>query len=410
MNADAMPVCDSLAREIEYLIRAGATHVDAPNIGSDVLDVIDAFVARFLALPSEQARHTLVLWCAHTWLMDCWEHTPRLLFTSPEAGCGKTRALTVTKHLVPRPDHVADLTPAALYHSIDEALELKGGRPTVLFDEFDTVFGTAEEGKIRNEDMRRLINAGHDRSETVARKMGQKTKRFQVYSPVALAGKMAVDDVPATIRTRSIAIPMQRRRPEDNIERWNRHTSAAEAEPLRWLLQCWAELVHSHAIEFVGLDRPVLPKGIEDRDADVWEPLLAVAELAGGHWPEPARVTAVTAVTAAGVNAMPSEGMQLLWEIQAIFDRLRIGHISSRQLVKELDDTGEFGWSKLPAQRAGIKMAKILKGYGVGPVSFRDGTKTFKGYQRYSFADAWLRYPPPSGDNGDNGDNGGGRR
>ena len=236
-----MPMYDSLADQIKYFLLNGGDYHVAPNLGSDVLDRIDTFAARFLALPNEHARHTHVLWCAHCWFMDCWEHTPRLLCTSPEAGCGKTRALTVTKHLVPRPDHVADLTPAALYHSIDESLELRGGRPTVLFDEFDTVFGTAEEGKIRNEEMRRLINAGHDRSETVARKMGKKTKRFQVFSPMALAGKMSVDDVPATIRTRSIAIQMQRRRPEDKIERWNRHTSAAEAEPLRWLLQCWAE-------------------------------------------------------------------------------------------------------------------------------------------------------------------------
>ena len=93
---------------------------------------------------------------------------------------------------MPRPDHVADLTPAALYHSIDEALELKGGRPTVLFDEFDTVFGTAETGRIRNEEMRRLINAGHDRNEKLARKIGKKIKRFQLYTPMALAGKMAI--------------------------------------------------------------------------------------------------------------------------------------------------------------------------------------------------------------------------
>ena len=84
---------------------------------------------------------------------------------------------------------------------------------------------------------------------------------------------------------------------------------AAEAEPLRWLLQCWAELVHSYALDYVGPDRPVLPKGIEDRDADVWEPLLAVAELAGGHWPERARVTAVAAVTADGVKTTPSHGI-----------------------------------------------------------------------------------------------------
>jgi hypothetical protein len=127
-----MPMSDSLADQIEYFLLNGGDYHVAPNLGSDVLDVIDTFAARFLALLNEHARHTLVLWCAHCWFMDCWEHTPRLLFISPEASCGKTRALTVIKHLVPRPDHVADLTPAALYHSIDEALEfgcVKVNRP-----------------------------------------------------------------------------------------------------------------------------------------------------------------------------------------------------------------------------------------------------------------------------------------
>ncbi|MGB9226710.1 DUF3631 domain-containing protein, partial [Mycobacterium sp.] len=326
-------------------------------------------------------------------VMDCGEHTPRLLFTSPEACCGKTRALTVTKHLVPRPDHVADLTPAALYHSIDEALELKGGRPTVLFDEFDTVFGTAEEGKIRNEEMRRLINAGHDRSETVARKMGKKTKRFQVFSPMALAGKMAVDDVPATIRTRSIAIQMQRRRPEDKIERWNRHTSAAEAEPLRWLLQCWAELVHSHAIEYVGPDRPVLPKGVEDRDADVWEPLLAVADLAGGHWPERARVAAVAAVAADRVKTTPSPGIELLADIRTVFGRLRVEAIFTTDLLAELTSM-DPRWRRLD----GKKLARMLHSYGMNQTNKdqRIGARVTKGYRREYFEDVWSRYLPPA--------------
>jgi len=29
---------------------------------------------------------------------------------------------------------------------------------------------------------------------------------------------------------------------------------------------------------------PVMP--LEDRAADVWEPLIAIADLAGGEWPE----------------------------------------------------------------------------------------------------------------------------
>ena len=310
--------------------------------------------------PMSTHRHTLVLWCAHTWLMGCWEHTPRLLFISPEAGCGKTRALTVTGQLVPRPDHVADLTPAALYHSIDEALERKGGRPTVLFDEFDTVFGSAETGRIRNEEMRRLINAGHDRNEKLARKMGKKVKLFRLYTPMALAGKMSIDDVPATIRTRSITIPMQRRRPEDKdkIERWNRREHEAEAEPIRWLLQCWAELVHSYALDYVGLNRPVLPKGIEDRDADVWEPLLAVAELAGGHWPERARVAAVAAVAADGVKTTPSPGIELLADIKTVFDQLKGEAIFTTDLLADASHHGP-ALAQARRQEAGPHAARL---------------------------------------------------
>ena len=55
----------------------------------------------------------------------------------------------------------------------------------------------------------------------------------------------------------------------EKIERWNKPIHPAEAEPLRWLLRCWIELVHGYALDYVGPGHPVLPKDIEDRDADV---------------------------------------------------------------------------------------------------------------------------------------------
>ena len=54
------------------------------------------------------------------------------------------------------------------------------------------MFGTAETGRDPNEEMRRLINAGHDRDETLARKIGKNEKQFQLYAPMALAGKMTI--------------------------------------------------------------------------------------------------------------------------------------------------------------------------------------------------------------------------
>jgi Protein of unknown function (DUF3631) len=296
--------------DLEFWIKSGATHDLAPDLGADVLDGIDTFLARFLVLPNEHARHAHTLWIAHTYLMDVWNYTPRLLFISPEAGSGKTFALELTSLLVPRPDLIGDLTPAALYSSIEESLSDCGGRPTILYDEQDTVFGPGHGAR----EMRRLLDIGHDRRATVKRKIGKETVRFQVYCAMALAGVMDASEVPSTIRTRSVVIPMQRRAPHEKVDRWNQRTSPAEAAPLRELLQLWAEFVHAHAHKHL----PEIPEEINNRDADVWEPLLSVADLAGGHWPTTARVAAVAVVAASGVRAEPSRGVRLLWDIHTV--------------------------------------------------------------------------------------------
>jgi hypothetical protein len=392
---DALP---KLVAEIEYLLREGASYALAPNLGCDVLDRIDTFLGRFVAYPDRHARHAHTLWIAHTWLMDVWDHTPRLLLVSPEAGSGKTRALSITACLVPRPDHVGDLTPAAFFHAIDESLANCGARPTILFDELDTVFGNAEEGRIRDVNMRRLLDIGHDRNATIKRTVyvkgqGRQTIRFQAYTAVALAGKMDAYDVPATIRTRSVVIAMQRRLPEEKIERFERRAGAAAAQPLRELLQLWVELVHGHADEHRGV---ALPEGITDRDADVWAPLLAVADLAGGHWPALARVAAVASVAGSGVNATPSEGVQLLWAIRAIFDERQVSKIFTEDLLADLRGRGEFSWATRPLVDASLKLAKLLSAYRIVPASQRIGQRAVRGYRRDYFEEAWRRYPLPA--------------
>jgi len=374
---------EHLSQTLEYLIRSGATHELAPDVGADVLDRIDTFLGRFIAYPNVQARHAHVLWIAHTLFMDAWNYTPRLLFISPEAGCGKTFALQLTSLLVPRADHIGDLTPAGLYSSIEESLQDCGARPTILYDEVDTVFGPGRDAK----EMRRLLDIGHDRRATVVRKIGKQTVRFQVYCAMALAGKMDPSEVPSTIRTRSVMIRMQPRAPHERVDRWNRRTSPAEAAPLRDQLQLWAEFVHEHAHQHL----PDIPEEISNRDADVWEPLLGAADLAGGHWPNTARVAAVAVVAASVAAAEPSRGVRLLWDIKAVFDAQRVDRMFTEKLLTELKSLPESPWRSLNP----ITMAQLLKRYGVEPENVRIGETVRRGYQRESFRDAWLRYPPP---------------
>lgn len=176
------------------------------------------------------------------------------------------------------------------------------GLPTILYDEIDTVFGPRAKD---HEDVRGMLNAGHRKGAMAGRCVVRgkiiETEELPAYCAVALAG---LDDLPDTIMTRSVVIRMRRRSPAEPVEPWRRRINTPEAEKLKARLVDWSELVRGQAFD----TWPEMPNGVEDRAADVWEPLLAVADLAGGHWPTTARATAVTVVTEAKAGA-PSLGV-----------------------------------------------------------------------------------------------------
>ena len=385
----------------------------APDLGADIFDLVEAFVSRFVSFPTEYARQAYVLWIAHTWLMELWGTTPRLLLVSPEPGSGKTAALEIMEWLVPHPSLTMNTSPAYFQYLIEESRELDGVLPTLLYDEIDTIYVGRKSRSQNAEDMRNIIDAGYRRSGKNARRIGKTNAVFRVYAAMAMAGHMLPAQVPATIRTRSIIIPMQWAMPGEITDYWDPENAPEdELRALRALLQRWTEFVYSYAKEHPGVEIPVGADGhpIRNRDRDVWQPLLKVAQLAGGRWPEVAAVSAVSAVSASGVSSEPSEGLWLLWEIKAIFDRRRTDRIFTTDLLAELHATGRFSWTGGRTQVAAIRMADILRGYGVTPPTpasrdQRIGNDKAKGYRREWFEDAWRRYPQPSRDSRDSGGN-----
>jgi Protein of unknown function (DUF3631) len=254
------------------------------NQCSDLLDAVYQFTGRFVAYPSEDAHVAHVLWIAHTHLMDAWESTPRLAFLSPEPASGKTRALELSELLVPNAVEAVNVSPAYLFRKVgdDEA------KPTILYDEIDTVFGPKAK---ENEEIRGLLNAGHRRGAVagrcVVRGKNVTTEEISAYCAVALAG---LGWLPDTILTRAVIIRMRRRAPNEKVTPFRRRVHAPEGHALRSRLAAWAEKM----VDLLTASRPEMPPGIEDRNADVWEPLLAIADAIGGDWPERARVAAVS--------------------------------------------------------------------------------------------------------------------
>lgn len=347
--------------------------------GSELFDAVYKFLGRFVAYPTSESRVAHVLWIAHTWFMDEWEGTPRLAFLSPEPGSGKTRALEVTAPLVCNGLSFSNVSPAYLFRRVSK----EDTPPTVLFDEIDAIFGPKANG---NEDLRSFLNAGHRKGARIGRCLdhGAGIEEFDTYCAVALAG---LGYLPDTIATRSVIIRMRRRKSSEQVEQWRIRTCEPEAIGLHDWFEQWA----SQQRDNVGI--PMLPNQIRDRNADVWEPLIAVADLAGGAWPQAARTAAITMTSAESTPA--TLGAELLIDIHTIFESKGADRITSGELVNELNMMEESPWGDLKGRPMDTRrLARMLKGYGIHPQAIRIGGATPRGYLRDAFIDAWERYLP----------------
>jgi hypothetical protein len=349
--------------------------------GAAVLDKVYKFLGRFVAYPSDHAQVANALWIVHAHLMDLWESTPRLAFLSPEPGSGKTRAMEITELLVPMPVSAVNVSPAYLFRKVGS----EDGRPTILYDEIDTVFGPKAK---ENEEIRGLLNAGHRKGACAGRCVihGKTvtTEEIPAYCAVALAG---LGLLPDTIIQRSIVIRMRRRKGEEQVEPYRRRLHAHQGEAIRQLIHAWAKHQGSQLDHW-----PEMPPGIQDRDADVWEPLIAIADMVGGEWPTRARAAAV-ALVAAAKEVDPSLGVQLLGDIRTVFGS--DDQLATADLLRKLHELSESPWNDLRGKSLDERgLSKRLKEYGIKPVTIRIGPSTPRGYRRADFLDVWPRYLP----------------
>ena len=358
-----------------------AIAIQSDGDGKLMIRKVHSFLGRFVSFPCEHSQTAYALWIVHTHLMERWDSTPRIAFLSAEPESGKTRALEIGELLVHSPVMAVNVTPSYLFRKIGADAEAP---PTILYDEIDTVFGPKAK---ENEEIRGLLNAGHRRGaiagRCVYRGKNVETEDISAYCAVALAG---IGWLPDTILSRSIIIRMRRRKADEQIESYRRRLHEPEGEQVRRLIEKW-----------VASDPEInlpdeLPESIQDRDADIWEPLIAIADAIGGEWPDKARKAAI-ALISAGKDADPSLGILLLSHMKVVFGD--DDKIASETALSKLKEIEEAPWNDLrdkPLDKAGL--AKRLRQYGIKPGVIRVGTATPRGYERADFVDVWARYLP----------------
>lgn len=359
-----------------------ATPVES-RTGADLLDLARDTLTRYVSLPSAEAADAVVLWIAATHAQPAWAHAPRLVIRAPEKRCGKSRLLDVIEATCHNPFITVNSSSAAVYRSITE------DPPTMLVDEADTIFGPKADG---NEDLRGLLNAGHQRNRP-AKRYDAAANRVESIPTFAMAALAGIGAMPDTIEDRAVIIRMRRRAPGETVAPFRHRRDRPALRAIAAQLTTWlrADLTTLEAAQ------PAMP--VEDRAADTWEPLVIVADHAGHHWPTRAR-TAVQALTAnTDDTTEQSIRLRLLTDCHTAFAHDTA--LPTNELLTRLKHDPEAPWPTYgPTGLTAAKLGTLLREYDIrsANIRFPDGTQA-KGYHRTHFEDPWLRYCPNLPDN-----------
>lgn len=356
--------------------------------GADLLDTLRTAIRKYVILPDDHAYDAVTCYIAATYGVAAWEHATRLMILSPEKRCGKSRLLDIIEATCHNPLITVNISPAALVRSIND------DPPTLLLDEADTVFG--KKAADNNEDLRGILNAGHQRSRPYIRwdAATNSPEKCPTFSMAVLAG---IGNMPDTIMDRSVIIRMRRRAPDEQVAPYRRRR---DEPPLRKLGKQVGWWVRRHLTQ-LGEAEPDMP--VEDRAADTWEPLVIIGDAAGGSWPERIRAACQEMAKEAETDAASATyARRLLADLQEVFGTDRSLYTSTiLDRLKKLEDApwGNYYGRELSA----ADLASLLRDYGVKPVDVREpGGSNRKGYRRDDLHQAWIRYlPRDSRDTGD---------
>ena len=341
-----------------------------PVDGEILLDELTAAIRQYVVL-EDGAAEAIALWIVHTHGLDAFVISPRLAITSAVMRCGKTTLLDILSCLVLRPLAVANVTAAGVFHAVDTT------RPTLLVDEGDTFLP-------KDRALRGILNSGHHRHLAYVVRVD---RTYSTWAAVAIA---MIGELPATLADRSIAVRLNRRRADEAISAF-RLDKTDELDRLARKVARWV----ADKMQRFGEADPEIPSALENRNADNWRPLLAIADTAGGEWPARARRIAEF-ITAASRDSVQPHEIMLLEDIHALFEHRAADRLSSAEMADALAELEGRPWGEgrgaMPISKKAI--ANLLAPFKIAPLEMRIGGHVLRGYRIGQFEDAFARYLP----------------
>ena len=302
-----------------------------PDPVPDVLPVLDVALAELqrYVVASRADVATAVIWACKQHLLPRKDLgvdvAERLGIQSAVKGSGKSTLLEGVANLVPKPVLAGSISASSLFRIVDT------DGVSLMCDEADNLLQAASGSELLG-----ILNSGHRRATAyVLRSVptpegGWTTQQFSTFAPIAFAG---LKNLPETLQDRSIIIRMKRalkgERQAHLVNGYSPILVECRRKFMRW------------ATDLNELPPARMHERLFNRVGDNWRFLLAVAQIAGGEWPDLIEKAALSALDEDDAGAL----IQLLEAIWNVFARRRVVRIYTKALVAELLKEDEGPWN-----------------------------------------------------------------
>ena len=356
----------SESSELFEEIRPFEDSVDTSELHVSITELVKKYV-----LVPDYAAESIAYWVMLTYVYDEFRVLPTLSITSATKRCGKTTLLILLSKLVNRPLLASNITAACIFRAVDKF------RPTLLIDEADTfLYG--------NDELRGILNCGHTKDAAFTMRVegdNHVPKRFSTWCPKAIA---CIGKLPNTLNDRSIVVRLERKHSHEKLIRLSisDNFTQIQSKCMRWA---------QDNVEALGQVDITFLNTVNDRAADNWSSLIAIAELANN------KELAIKCAEVLSLSEQSQDEDYLVLLLQDLYELFQNKEkLPSKEIVEELNRMEDRPWPEIGRGKGmtTTRLAKMLKELSIKPCagvfeSYSDGTR---GYRRLDFVDAFTRY------------------
>lgn len=323
---------------------------------TNLLSEIQEYIERYVVFPNKGQSLILAAFTIHSWRIEAARTSPILYVHSSTPRAGKTTLLEVMETIVRNPLRCLNVTAPSLFTAMEDL-----GRPTLLFDEVDTVFSSRNSSQ---QALRGVINGSYKRGNTVLRTYARKAVKFDIFGCQILAGINTGSTMPETIADRAISITLRRKDEGQGSEPFYssalevEHASETILDGIEDFLEVYGDEISAYRMHAVD--------GFGDRQVEIAHPLLSVVHVFGRR-DEMIEAISLAFDTYKRHTVEHDESLDILKAIAEVFTMTDRTKIHTSEILQNLD----------PSQHKLVPLE--LSKHNIAPVSIRIGNLVQRG-------------------------------